>query len=335
MAADEVPRGIAHPTAASPPRFTVIVPTLGDEAKLVPLLEALRAQTLTRDRWDLVVSFDGTGASPALAARLAALGGHAVVSRARHGPGAARNLGARGATTDYLAFTEDDCVPAAEWLAAAAARLDREPGLDVIEGATRVPDGAPARRRRGDDMTWLPTNLVVRREFFERIGGYHEGFFDARRGVYFREDSDFGFSAVEGGAAAVYDPALIVVHPREHPRWLDPLRWARRYEMDPLLARRHPAAFRAGIEVLRVGPVAIRRPFVRACAVFALTAVGAAAAWPLDADLAKALALVAAVALAAVWAKWRFDPLRLPLMPIVPFVLLASLWLGARRTGAA
>ena len=41
--------------------------------------------------------------------------------------------------------------------------------------------------------------------------------------------------------------------------------------------------------------------------------------------------VVAALALAAVWAKWRFDPRRLPVLPFVPFVLAISLIEGHIR----
>ena len=186
--------------ASQAPRFTVIVPTRGDERRLTPLLAALAAQTLPRDRWDLVIAFDGEAPSSVIRQRLEPLRATIVVTDRRRGPGTARNLGARDARGDVLAFTEDDCAPAPDWLAVAATRFAHGGELDVLEGATVLPDGAPARRRDGDALTWLPTNLFVRRPCFEGVGGYCERFFDARRGVYFREDSDFGFTLREAGA---------------------------------------------------------------------------------------------------------------------------------------
>ena len=41
----------------------------------------------------------------------------------------------------------------------------------------------------------------------------------------------------------------------------------------------------------------------------------------------------AALALVPVWAKWKFSPLRLPLIPLVPFVLVASEVAGLRHAG--
>jgi glycosyltransferase involved in cell wall biosynthesis len=331
--ADDAPgRTEESRTSTDAPRFTVVVPTLGRDDLLIPLLDALAAQTLDRTRWDVVLAFDGSGLSPAVAHRMESIGARAATSPVRQGPGAARNRGAAHATGDYLAFTEDDCVPAPDWLACAAARLERDPDADVLEGATLLPDGGPARRRHGEALTWLPTNLFVRRDFFRRIGGYCERYFDASRGIYFREDSDFGFTAIGAGARAIHDPAPHVVHPREHPGWLDPIRWAERYEMDPLLASRHPHAFRDEIEVARLGPFRMRRPFVRACAGF-LVAAASALVLVLTGEggLASWFAALAAVLLLVIWAKWRFDPRRILVLPAVPIVLVAALVRGRRR----
>ncbi len=258
-----------------------------------------------------------------------------VASDRRRGPGAARNLGARGARGVYLAFTEDDCVPAPDWLASAAARLEREPDLDALEGATLLPGGGFARRGASGARHFLPTNLFVRRETFERIGGYREEFFDAQAGIYFREDSDFGFTLEETSARVGFEPAARVEHPIEHPGFLDPLRWARRYEMDALLRARHPRLFRERIEMHAAGRFRIRRPLVRAAwlyvAALAFTAIGIAThrPWTLSAGIVAALCLV------PFWAKWRFHPARLPVLPFVPLVMVYSLAAGRARIGRA
>ena len=306
-------------------RFTVVVPTLGRDTSLTALLDALAAQTLDRSRWDLIVSFDGAEPSPAISQRIESMQAAAVRSAVRQGPGAARNRGAHGATGDVLAFTEDDCVPDSDWLTRAAARFDRESDLDVLEGATVDPSGRPSRRPDGARLHYLPTNLFVRRLLFERVGGYCEAFF--REEIYFREDSDFGFTLEEAVAR--------VVHPVEHPRFLDPILWARRYEMDALLRQRHPDRFHDRIEVARAGPLRFRRPFVRACHAYVLALLAAAiAAIAGEEGLTAWFLVVAGLALVAVWAKWGFAPLRLPVLPVVPIVLVVSEargWLRARK----
>jgi len=311
--------------------FSVIVPTRGDPAKLDGVLEALTRQTYPRDRFELLIAFDGSAPDPATADPMRRAGARALTLPERLGPGAARNRAAAEARGTYLAFTEDDCTPDPDWLACAAARLEREP-VDVLEGNTVRPDGRPTRRVDGCPH-YLPTNLFVRRDTFARAGGYCEKFFDTKSAVYFREDSDLGFTLEEAGARIAREPLARVTHPVEHPGYFDPLRWARRYEMDGLLSARHPRRFRARIEVHRLGPFLLRRPFARACAAYVFALVSAGIAWlSNEPGLAALFTVIAAISFLPVWAKWGFNPLRLPVLLLVPFVLVFYSVRGSWRT---
>jgi glycosyltransferase involved in cell wall biosynthesis len=317
---------------AGAPLFSVIVPSLGARERLRGILAALAAQTIPLERREILIVLDGAVVDEAARAAAAAAGATLLALPARAGPGAARNHGAAHARGVWLAFTEDDCAPASDWLALAAARIERESGLDVIVGRTVKPGGARVHAHEGPHPLYLPTNLFVRREAFARAGGYSTAYFDAARGIYFREDSDFGFTLEAMGARIAQEPAAVVEHPEEHSGFLDPLRWARRYEMDALLEARHPQRFHDRIEVHRLGPFVIRRPVVRASALYVLALLLAAAvglgglpgtaAW---------FTGFAALMFLVVWAKWRFDPLRLPVYVVVPFVLVWALSRGWRR----
>ena len=310
----------------------MIVPTLGDPARLGRLVDALAAQSFDRARWELIVAVDAPALDPAIARRIAALGGESRVARAGGGPGAARNRGAAAARGTWLAFTEDDCTPAPDWLERAAATIAREPGVEVVTGATFKPGGRPVHRQRGISPLYLPTNLFVRRDTYARAGGYCEDYYDPVSRVYFREDSDFGFTLEDIGARMVAAPDVRVEHPDEHPGFWDPVRWARRHLMDPLLAARHPLRFRDSIEVHRLGPLRLRRPIVRMCMAFVMAITAAAVATLFDALLLGGeLGLVALAALMVIWAKWRFDPRRLPVLPVVPFMVVWSLLEGQQR----
>ena len=50
--------------------ISVVVPTRGDPRKLGALLNALEAQTLPRDAFELLVAVDGAMLAPELAARV-------------------------------------------------------------------------------------------------------------------------------------------------------------------------------------------------------------------------------------------------------------------------
>jgi len=312
--------------------ISVVVPTRGDPRKLAALLAALEAQSLPRERFELLLGLDGDSPEPALAARVAALDGRVVTLDGRRGPGAARNAAAALARGEWLAFTEDDCAPAPDWLARAEQRMAGSPAPDVIEGLTVLPGERPLRRRAPEGSQYIPTNLFVRRDRFERVRGYHEGFFDAPRGIYFREDADLGFALEEIHSVVVRDESVKVTHPDEHPGFWDPLRWAARYEMDALLERRHPRLFRERIESHRVGPLRVRRPIVRACVgvVMALLLAAALVVAGRGPQAVPLLAIAAALEL-VVWSKWRFHPLRLLPALLVPFVMTIALLRGQAR----
>jgi GDP-L-fucose synthase len=323
------PAGAAAPHHEAPrerPRFSVIVPTLGNTTRLSRLLAALAAQASPAGGWELILAADGASLDPAVESAVRALGVHATIVDGGGGPGASRNRGVAPARGEWLAFTEDDCTPAPDWLACAAARLAQVPDAEVLAGVTLKPGGRPVHRQFAHAPLYLPTNLFVRRDVFDRAGGYCEDYFDPRSRVYFREDSDFGFTLEELGARVVVAADVAVEHPDEHPGLLDPLRWARRHMMDPLLAARHPERFHDRIEVHRLGPFRVRRPIVRFCLACVAALLAAAIASLAGAPwVAVPLLVVAALALAGVWAKWRFDPRRLPVLPVVPFVLAISL----------
>ena len=314
------------------PFFSVIVPTIGRTAGLVALIDALERQTLPEGDFETIIVADGIQLSSEVHAAIRRIGGRLVELESRRGPGAARNQGAALARGEYLAFTEDDIVPGDDWLLAANARLGSN-ALDVLEGATELPDGSSARRRSPGGFSFIPTNLFIRKSMFVRADGYCELYFDERRSLYFREDSDFGFSLAACNARMEREAASVVVHPFEHAGFWDPISWARRYEMDPLLRTRHPARFRQEIEAHRIGRFTIRRPFVRASGVFVSAFVLVLAGAHSPGAWTRAAGLVAmAGSLLTIWAKWHFALRRLPLVPVVPFVMVRALVIGRMRT---
>jgi glycosyltransferase involved in cell wall biosynthesis len=110
------------------PTFSVIVPTYRRDAALARCLEALARQTFARERFEVVVADDGSGAPPreVLALfndRLSVT----LVETAHGGPGAARNAAVSRARGRFLALTDDDCTPVPEWLAALDRTLARHP----------------------------------------------------------------------------------------------------------------------------------------------------------------------------------------------------------------
>ena len=164
----------------SVPLFSVIVPTCDRPRALAELLERLRPARLDMpaDSYELIVTDDGTTGASAELARTQ-FPGVRFYAGPRRGPAANRNFGASRATGTWLVFVDDDCQPTGAWLRAIAAEVAARP-LDVVEGKIVAPDKTASIFRRdvenlAGDCFWS-ANLAVRREYFERIGGFDEDF---------------------------------------------------------------------------------------------------------------------------------------------------------------
>jgi glycosyltransferase involved in cell wall biosynthesis len=122
------------PTAGLRRALTVVVPTRDRPAALAQCLDALAAQTAPA--FEVVVVDDGSADAHAVAGVVAAHPAARLVVGEGRGPAAARNLGVRVARTPVVCFTDDDCRPGPDWLAALGARLAA--GARVVAGPTVV-----------------------------------------------------------------------------------------------------------------------------------------------------------------------------------------------------
>ena len=116
------------------PFISVVVPTRDRLQHLQHCLGALADLDYPRDRFEVIVVDDGGTATlpePPPRARDMDL---TIVRQAHRGPGAARNAGVERARGSLVAFTDDDCVPARDWLRAYAAAAAAHPAR-IIGGA--------------------------------------------------------------------------------------------------------------------------------------------------------------------------------------------------------
>ncbi|MEZ5324145.1 MAG: glycosyltransferase [Verrucomicrobiales bacterium] len=105
------------------------------------------------------------------------------------GLSAARNLGAKKANGEILAYTDDDCMPDRDWLAHLALAFQRDPEVAAVGGPNLPPPpenvtqacviaapGAPTQVMLNDnDAEHIPgCNLSVLRSEFEAIKGFEE-----------------------------------------------------------------------------------------------------------------------------------------------------------------
>jgi glycosyltransferase involved in cell wall biosynthesis len=99
------------------PRFSIVIPTYNRPEQLAVCLQACARLDYPRDCFEVIVVDDG-GAEP-LEEIVACFQGTLtlkLLQQVNTGPAAARNKGASEAAGEFLAFTDDDCAPAPNWL---------------------------------------------------------------------------------------------------------------------------------------------------------------------------------------------------------------------------
>jgi GT2 family glycosyltransferase len=137
---------------------------------------------------------------------------------------AGRNAGVPHVSGELLFFLDDDArLSDPAMLAELARRFAREPGIGLIQPRAIDPDGRPAPRRwtprlrvgdpaRSSDVTALWEGAVaIRRELFERVGGWPDEFFYAHEGI------DLAWAVWDAGARVRYAGDLLVHHPAIEP----------------------------------------------------------------------------------------------------------------------
>lgn len=200
-------------------QVSVVVATHNRAALLGRLLDALRAQSLSHEAFEVVVvddaSTDGTRGVLEEAVARGDLDVRVIHRSRSEGPGAARNEGWLAARAPLVAFTDDDCAPTPGWLAAGLAACAAAPGA-VVQGKV-APDPAQAhllgpfsRSLRVERLDgWFPTaNVFYPRALLEELGGFDAGTFTGPGG----EDTDLAWRAIRAGAPTAFCEDALVHH---------------------------------------------------------------------------------------------------------------------------
>jgi GT2 family glycosyltransferase len=241
----------------------VIVPVRDDASHLSELIDLLAAQTLARASFEVIIGDDGSSTPPTTLEdahpRVVVTSGPPQTSYA------ARNRAVARSAAPVLAFCDADCRPEPAWLKTGLEALH---SADVAAGAIRfLPPNRSTVWALLDMDTFLDqeravragravtANLLVRREMFERVGGFDGTL--ANNG-----DFDFVRRAVRAGARICFVPDAVVWHPvREDARAFLRKVWAvnARYAVRESRARRRPEGLRLRSWVPVVQPLRARR----------------------------------------------------------------------------
>lgn len=230
-------------------QLSVVVPTYGRPDLLRKCLQALLQQDLPAEAYEVIVADNaGSDRTRRLVEELSRASPPVRYLRAaeKPGPAAARNAGWRFARGDFIAFTDDDCLPQPMWLREGWKAL-RE-GYDCVTGRVLVP--LPSRPTDYEKNTarlataeFLTANCFFRRRTLVATAGFDERFETA-----WREDSDLQFTMLESSCKIGTAVRAVVVHPVRRAPWGVSLREQRKSLYNALLYRKHPELYRRRIQ---------------------------------------------------------------------------------------
>lgn len=236
----------------SQPLASVIVPVYNGSVTIIRCLDALAAQTVAPQAYEIIVVNDGSidetaatvvawaNAHPQLCCRL--------VEQKNQGPAAARNHGAAEAQSDLLLFTDADCSPRPDWIEIMCAAFTDErvigaKGAYLTNQQALAPRFVQAeyedrydRMRDQPQIDFIDTySAGYRRDIFLANGGFDTTFTTASV-----EDQEFSFRLAQKGYRLIFIPEARVYHLHD----ADLREYARRkYYIGywkALLARWHP-----------------------------------------------------------------------------------------------
>ncbi|MBC8104325.1 MAG: glycosyltransferase [Cytophagales bacterium] len=194
--------------------ISVVVPTCNRPDSLRLCLGRLAPgfQSLPPEQYEVIVTDDGRDEAAKLL-----LSKHFPWARwcpgPRRGPASNRNSGVRNSAGDWIAFTDDDCLPCPEWLASFADAIRSDANGSVLEGRTTCSSGpltspledAPVNLTGG--RLWS-CNFCIRRTLFETVGGFDQAF-----PIAYMEDVEFRERLLRLGETFAFIPDATVDHP--------------------------------------------------------------------------------------------------------------------------
>ena len=211
-------------------RFSVCIPTVRPDT-VAAAVRSVRGQTF--EDWELVVVGQGDASPLRHEVERAASGDDRVryVHLDRRGASAARNAGIAATTGDAIAFVDDDCEAAPDWLATINENFEQDREIGFVIGALVCPqskrrlfavcpsftpplavyDPIPAQRVPPPDWSFVTASFAVTRDVASRVGPLDENL-GAGTAFPAAEDTDYMLRLELLGVKMVSTPHVVVHH---------------------------------------------------------------------------------------------------------------------------
>ncbi len=202
------------------PFFSIVVPTYSRPKQLATCLQALTRLNYPRDRFEVIIVDDGSETPlKTVIALFCKQMNVKLISQANAGPAMARNTGAARAKGEYLAFTDDDCIVAPDWLKFLAARFVNTPD-HLIGGRTlnNLPNNPYSttsqlivdivyRQYNADPNKasfFASNNLAIATHLFHYVGGFDSSFRTSEDREFCERWLSYGFQMIYVQEAVIY-----------------------------------------------------------------------------------------------------------------------------------
>jgi glycosyltransferase involved in cell wall biosynthesis len=197
--------------------ISVVIPVRDEENSVRALLEGLLKQTLAPK--EIIITDGGSAdATVQIIEEFINAGAPVKLFRERNSmPGRARNIGAKHAAGEWIAFTDAGTIPAPNWLASRIERVTSDSTVDVVYGGF-----APVIDSFFKEcavIAYLPpptqiegrltparsiASALMRRKVWDAVGGFPEHLRSAEDLLFMQRIDEHGFREVRAPDALVY-----------------------------------------------------------------------------------------------------------------------------------
>lgn len=205
------------------PSFSIIIPTFNRPNQLMACLQSLTYLEYPKDRFEVMVVDDGGEKSlDSLISPFQHQINITLITQIHGGAAKARNKGANQARGSYLAFTDDDCIPASDWLQSLSTRFAECPNHAIGGKTINTLSNNSYSTASQMLMDYLFTyynlnsrgarfissnNFTLPSYLFYAVGGFDPSF--PRAGG---EDREFCARWLNHGYGIIYAPEVLVYH---------------------------------------------------------------------------------------------------------------------------